>query len=103
MKRIAKIDSNQPEIVQALRKAGAFVLHTHQLKGAFDILVGFRSKLFIMEIKNPDALPKQYDRERLEKELSSGERECMEGFNAAGVEYHIVCTAEQALNIIMNG
>jgi len=100
MKRNAKVDENQPEIVKALRKIGAYVLHTHQLKNAFDILVAYRGKLFIMEIKSPKSLPKEYDRVRLEKELSDGERECMEGFVNVGVDYHIVTSIEEAINIV---
>jgi len=50
--RAAKVDSNQPEIVKALRKIGASVLITSQLKNAFDILVGYRDQLFIIEIKD---------------------------------------------------
>lgn len=100
--RIAKVDKNQPEIVEALRKVGAHVLHTHQLKKAFDILVGYEGKLFIMEIKDPKHLPKSYDRTRLEKSLKEGEFECMEGFQKTGVPYHIVTTAQQAINIIRN-
>lgn len=101
--RGAKVDANQPEIVEALRKAGAYVLHTHQIKNAFDILVAFRGQLFIMEIKNPEYLPKEYDRERLEKSLEKGEKDCMDGFQQAGVTYHIVTTIEEALNVIQNG
>lgn len=101
MKRAAKVDKNQPEIVKALRRVGAVVLLTHQIKNAFDILVGYRGGLFIMEIKNPEYLPKKYDRERLEKELSEGEHKCMEAFKKVGVPYHIVATTEEAINIIM--
>jgi hypothetical protein len=42
MRRIARVDKNQAEIVSALRKAGARVLHLHQHgEGCPDILVGF--------------------------------------------------------------
>jgi hypothetical protein len=101
MKRNAKVDKNQPEIVKALKAHGAQVLLTHQIKNAFDILVGFRGELFIMEIKNPEYLPKAYDRERLEKQLSEGEHKCMEMFKKVGVPYHIVATKEEAFDIIL--
>lgn len=100
MKYNAKIDKNQPEIVKALKSYGAQVLLTHQIKNAFDILVGFRGELFIMEIKNPEYLPKVYDRERLEKQLSEGEHKCMEMFKKVGVPYYIVATKEEAFDII---
>ena len=100
MKRAAKVDKNQPEIVKALRRCGAVVLLTHQIKNAFDILVGYRGGLFILEIKNPEYLPKVYNRERLEKELSEGESECMNKFKKVGVPYHIVATIEEAIDVI---
>ena len=53
MRRIARTDSNQKEIVKALRGAGASVQHLHTLgKGCPDILVGFNGKNFLMEIKD---------------------------------------------------
>ncbi|OED34242.1 hypothetical protein AB832_07750 [Flavobacteriaceae bacterium (ex Bugula neritina AB1)] len=100
MKRAAKVDKNQPEIVKFLRSCGAQVLLTHQIKNAFDILVGFRGELFIMEIKNPESLPKIYTRQRLEESLSQGEYKCMEMFKKVGVPYHIVAKKEEAFDII---
>lgn len=49
----ARIDSNQPEIIQALRKVGASVAPTHMVgKGFPDVVVGFRSQNFLLEIKD---------------------------------------------------
>ena len=50
--RIAKVDKNQPLIVSQIREMGGYVLHIHQLKNAFDILVGYKGNLYIIEIKN---------------------------------------------------
>ena len=100
MKRAAKKDANHGAIVQALESVGAYVKDTSQLKHAFDILVAYRCKLYVMEIKNPEYLPKQYDRERLEKALEDGECKCMVGFQSVGVTYHIVATIDEALEII---
>lgn len=100
MIRKAKVDSNQKSIVEALRKVGAVVVHTHQLKNAFDILVGYKGNLYIMEIKSPLYLPKEYNRERLEKELTDGERSLMNDFKSIGIEYHIVVTIDEAFSII---
>ena len=106
--RNAKVDSNQPQIVKGLRRIGAKVLPCHQLKNAFDILVGYKGKLFMMEIKNPEYLPKKYlkesaedQRKRLEGLLSEGEHTCMEVFQSVGVNYHIISTLDEAL-IILN-
>jgi len=105
MKRAAKVDKNQPTIVKALRRIGAKVLHCHQIKNAFDILVAYQGKLFMIEIK--DGMPKKYDhmskqekRAYLESKLSPGEKQCMEDFQSAGVTYHIVATIEEAISVI---
>lgn len=98
--RAAKVDVNQPKIVKALERAGAVVLSIHIVKKAFDVLVGFRGQLFIVEIKNPEYLPKTYNRERLEKSLTDGEVECMNKFKKVGVPYYIVATIDEALNVI---
>jgi len=50
--RAARIDHNQVEIVNCLRKGGCKVLHLHQLKNCCDALVGYRGKLFLVEIKD---------------------------------------------------
>ncbi len=53
VRQSARVDANQPEIVQALEKAGATVLHLHQLgKGAPDIAVGWRGLTYLFEIKD---------------------------------------------------
>jgi len=93
MIRAAKVDSNQPQIVKALRKLGATVLITSQLKNAFDILVGYRSRLFIIEIKDGSLVPSK-------RKLSDGEIKCKTDFERAGVTYHIANSVDEALNII---
>ncbi len=52
MRRAAKVDANQSEIVDALRRAGASVELLHQVgAGCPDILVGFRGFNYLFEIK----------------------------------------------------
>jgi hypothetical protein len=93
-------DANHAEIVEAYRKVGAFVLDITAVKDAFDIIVFYKGKTYLVEIKNPDYLTKVYDRETLESKLSDGERKCMEDLRAVGVEYHIVASIEEALKVI---
>ena len=46
------MDANQPEIVAALRKAGAEVTPLHTVgKGVSDLLVSFRQRWLVMECK----------------------------------------------------
>ena len=83
MRRAAKIDDNQNEIVKAFRNLGAYVLITSQLKNAFDCLVGFRGNLYVVEIKDGKKPPSK-------RKLTSGEKKCKSKLNAVGVEYNIV-------------
>ena len=53
MRRAARADRNQPEIVAALRSVGATVQPLHTIgKGCVDVLVGYRGKNICMEIKD---------------------------------------------------
>ncbi len=53
-----RIDSNQPEIVKALRQAGALVNHTHTIGHGFpDLIVAHKGKLFLLEIKDGSLPP----------------------------------------------
>lgn len=53
MRRAAKIDRNQPEIVSALRKVGATVVSLAAAgDGIPDLLVGFRKSTFLLECKD---------------------------------------------------
>ena len=52
MRRAAKIDANQPEIVEAFRSMGCDVLHTHTLgKGAPDLFVAWSGIWLAIEVK----------------------------------------------------
>ncbi len=54
MRRAARVDGNQAEIVQALRRVGASVQLLHQLgQGCPDLLVGFRERNYLLEVKRP--------------------------------------------------
>lgn len=60
MRKFAKVDTNQKEIVDALRKAGATVQSLATVgKGCPDIVVGYRGKNMLMEIKRNDVPPSQ--------------------------------------------
>lgn len=60
MRTRAKVDTNQKQIVTALRKCGYSVLHLHALgKGAPDILVGVAGKNYLFEIKDGTRIPSE--------------------------------------------
>jgi len=53
VRRAGRTDSNQKEIVDALRKARASVFVTSSLGGGFpDLVIGFRGKNYLMEVKS---------------------------------------------------
>ena len=53
MRRAARIDANQPQIVQALRDAGASVALTHEVAGGYpDLTVAYMGVIVLMEIKD---------------------------------------------------
>lgn len=53
MRRAAKIDTNQPQIVAALRAAGASVQPLHAVgKGVPDLLVAHRGTNYLIEVKD---------------------------------------------------
>lgn len=54
MRRAAKVDVTQAEVVAALKGAGATVLHLHSVgEGCPDLLAGFRGRNWLIEVK-PD-------------------------------------------------
>jgi hypothetical protein len=53
MRRAAKIDANQTQVVEALRAAGATVQSLAAVgQGVPDLLVGFQGKTLLMEVKD---------------------------------------------------
>ena len=60
MRRAAKVDANQKEIVEGLRKLGCSVEVTSAVgKGFPDIIVGLRGKNYLIEIKDGNKCPSQ--------------------------------------------
>lgn len=58
MRRAAKIDDNQREIVSALRRVGCSVQSLAGVgKGVPDLVVGFRKRNFLLEIKDGSKSP----------------------------------------------
>lgn len=91
MRTAARIDRNQPEIVKALRGIGCSVLITSQLKNCFDILVGYRGKTYLMEIKDP--LQPLSNRQ-----LTEGEEKFKESWR--GSPYYVVHEVDEAIRIV---
>jgi hypothetical protein len=89
--RACRIDANQNEIVSALRKAGASVLITSQLKNCFDCLVGYNGVNYIVEIKDGSLTPSK-------RKLTEGEQKFAD--NWKGGKYYIIESIEDAIKMI---
>jgi hypothetical protein len=58
MRRAAKIDANQEQVVQALRAAGATVQSLAGVGvGVPDLLVGYQGKTILLEVKDGRKVP----------------------------------------------
>ena len=104
LRTAANVDNNQKKIVTALRRIGAKVLHTHQLKNCCDLMVGFRGKWYPMEIKDGSKLPRLFyrlgsifDKEKiLVGKLTEGERKFYEESKRLGLPYVIAYDVDSA-------
>lgn len=91
MRRAAKIDANHSAIVSALRKIGASVQSLAAIgKGCPDILVGFRGRNWLMEIK--DGMLKPSARRLTDDEASWHRR----WFG----QVHLVQSVDEALKLV---
>lgn len=94
MRYAAKIDANQPSIVSALRKIGASVLHLHTLgKGAPDILIAYRGRNVLLEIKDGSLPPSA-------RALTPDEAKFHAEWRG---ELHIVHSVEDAIRAVVGG
>jgi len=57
MRYANRIDANQNNIVEALRKAGAYVRIISQGDGIPDLLVAYKGYTILMEVKDGDKVP----------------------------------------------
>jgi len=88
MRRYAKkTDSNQQEIIDALRDRGAVVFVIHK---PFDLLVASMGRLHIMEVKNPEGRNK----------LEDDQKKDMSKLWLAGVRVHVVRSVDEALEAL---
>ena len=58
MRRAARVDANQAQVVKALRNAGATVQPLHLVgQGCPDLLVGWQGMNLLIEVKDGDKIP----------------------------------------------
>jgi hypothetical protein len=88
------VDSNQGEIVAALRKVGAVVIPvTGDVRIGFDLLAAWGGRLYALEVKDGSKPPSA-------RRLTPGEQARAQELSAVGVPLHVVETPEQALQIL---
>lgn len=92
MRKIARVDGNQAEIVVALRKLGASVSPTHRIGGGFpDLVVGFRGRSVLFELKDPRQPPSK-------RKLTDDEAIWFGNWRG---EAYVIETVEQAIEYLM--
>ena len=93
MRTAARIDANQPEIVLALRKLGASVQPIHTIgKGCPDLLVGFKGRNVLLEVKDGNKSPSA-------RALTCDETEWIANWRGS---VHVVESVEQAISKLLN-
>jgi hypothetical protein len=89
-RRAKRIDANQPDIVQALRKAGAKVW---VLGSPADLLAGYRGRLSTLEVKDGAKPPSA-------RQLTPAEREYLDDCIEMGLPHFVVISPEQAVEVV---
>ena len=93
MRRKARIDANQVDIVIALRQIGAKVASTAQLgKGFPDLAVAYRGRWYLLEVKDGDLAPSA-------RKLSDEEKLWHEEFGTQA-PIHVVHSVDEAIRTI---
>tara|TARA_R110000822_G_scaffold77084_5_gene185125 strand:+ start:2022 stop:2384 length:363 start_codon:yes stop_codon:yes gene_type:complete len=88
----SRIDANQPAIVAIFRMKGWYVLHTHDLKNACDLMVVKDGRTIAIEIKDNDKPPSA-------RELSEGEKKFRDNWTTNGGEWMLIECIEDVLKI----
>lgn len=92
MRRAAKVDGNQAEIVVALRKIGASVTPLHMVGSGFpDLVVGWRGRNVLFELKDPKQPPSK-------RKLTDDEAIWFGNWRG---EAYVIETIEQAIGYLM--
>ncbi len=91
MRKKARVDANQKEVVKQLRDLGVSVLHTHQLgRGAPDLVLGYRNSNYMIELKDGNKTKSQ-------QRLTPDEVQFQESWNG---NYAVCNSIEQILTLI---
>lgn len=93
-RRAARVDANQKDIVAALRGVGASVTPIHTVgQGCPDLLVGYRGKNFLFEVKDGAKPPSA-------RQLTDDEAVWFGNWKG---EAHVIESAQQAVDVVLRG
>jgi Holliday junction resolvase len=93
MRYANRIDANQNQIVDAMRKVGAVVRIISQGDGIPDLLVGYKGFTILMEVKDGDKVPSA-------RKLTEAEQKFFDDWQ--GGMLVVVNSVEEALEILEN-
>ncbi len=93
MRYANRIDANQNQIVDAMRKVGAVVRIISQGDGIPDLLVGYKGYTILMEVKDGDKVPSA-------RKLTEAEQKFFDDWR--GGMLAVVNSVEEALEILGN-
>lgn len=88
MRRAARTDANQHELVEALKKIGAKCFY---IKEPVDLVVGFRGRKILLEVKRED-------KKGWESAITKAQKEFIEGWPG---EVHICFTIDEAISAVV--
>jgi Holliday junction resolvase len=91
MRYANRIDANQNQIVDAMRKVGAVVRIISQGDGIPDLLVGYKGYTILMEVKDGDKVPSA-------RKLTEAEQKFFDDWR--GGMLAVVNSVEEALEIL---
>lgn len=94
----AKRDASEPAIVEALVRAGASV-HRISARDVPDLLVGWRGRNLLMEVKTPPPPLKRPPKRPRPDQRTEGQRLWASAWR--GDAPHVVCTPQEALAILL--
>jgi hypothetical protein len=90
MRRAARRDDNEKEIVAAMREAGAYVKAIND-EGLFDLLVSYRGETMLIEVKDGAKPPSA-------RRLTEAEQKFHDEW--PGSDLYIVNSVEEALSLL---
>jgi len=98
MRRAAQVDRNQTAIAEALRKVGATVQFLHVVgRGCPDLLVGFRGRNYLLEVKDRT----QYKKWGRDQRINDGLTEAEARWHAIWCgEVEVVASVDEAMSAI---